>query len=81
MGELPPGRVGKAPDIQPHYLLWWTAWQDLSTERLGGAIPFHAMREYAVYHKLNLNLLKRIVWGLDAKYLEWQKKKAAKKNG
>ncbi len=81
MGELPPGRVGKAPTIEPSFSLWWNAWQDLSTERMGGAVPFRAMREYALHHKLDLNLLKRIVWDLDAVYAKYQKKKAAQKNG
>jgi len=78
MGQKAPERAGNPPDIEPSYQVWWTAWQDLTTDRPGGglySIPFSAMANYADRYGLDLELLKLIVWKLDGLFLERQRKR------
>jgi hypothetical protein len=66
------------PDIEPSMALWWHAYHDLKTERPPGglcAIPYFAIVHYADYHKLDLGLLKQIIWGLDSIFIEHERKR------
>lgn len=79
--RLPPRRTGNVPEIDPSFQLWWTAWQDLSTERPTGGlvtIPFGAIADYADRYDLDLGLLKIIIWGLDEIFLEHEKERRAR---
>jgi hypothetical protein len=77
-GRRPPNRAGNVPEIDPSLQLWWTAWQDLSTDRpVGGlvTIPFGAIASYADRYQLDLGLTKMIVWGLDEVFLEHERER------
>lgn len=84
MGREPPGRIGNVPEIEPSYLLWWTAWQDLKTERAPGGlypIPITTVRKYAEDNDLDYTMLKDVVYGLDGFFTNYLEKKQAAKKG
>lgn len=84
LNRLPPARVGDVPEIEPSFLIWWVAWQDLKTDRPPGglySIPHSAIALYADRYNLDLELLKRIIWGLDEIFLERERIRIKRETG
>ena len=71
-GIEPPEHVEAPPTIEPRFLCWWEAYQDLQTERRAarGPIPIGAITSYAREYGLDADTLKRIVWAVDRVLLD-----------
>ncbi len=71
-GLTPPDHIQDPPDIKPEFLIYWSAWKDLQTERSRprGSIPVNAIFAYADRLGLDRDRLKRIVWEVDKTILE-----------
>jgi len=71
-GLQPPEHLTDPPDVRPEFLIYWTAWKDLQSERKGprSAIPVNAIFDYAERVGLDQDRLKRIVWEVDKTLLE-----------
>ena len=82
-GLQPPEHLQEPPNIKPEFLIYWSAWKDLQSERSSprGAIPVNAIFAYAARLGLDRDRLKRIVWEVDKTILEHWKglDEAAKK--
>jgi len=66
-GLAPPEHLEAPPTVDPAFLLYWEAFQDLQGERRHprGPIPISAIAAYCDAYGLNLDRLKRIVWKVD----------------
>ena len=71
-GLQPPEHIAEPPDIEPHFFVYWEAYQDLQGERRSprGTIPITAIVDYCRAYGLDPDLLKRIVWKVDKVLLE-----------
>lgn len=60
-------------------MLYWTAYTDLQHERpparyvegkpVAQRIPWSAIANYARFHGLNVDELKRVIWAIDAEFI------------
>lgn len=71
-GLTPPEHIEEPPLIEPRFLVYWEAYQDLQTERRQprGRIPIGAITRYAQDYGLDPDTLKRIVWKVDETLLD-----------
>ncbi len=71
-GLTPPEHLEAPPQIDPRFLVYWEAFQDLQTERRTprGRIPVSAILDYSQAFGLNPDTLKRIVWTVDRVLLD-----------
>ncbi len=74
-GLQPPEHLQDPPNIEPEFLIYWTAWKDLQTERASPRkpIPVNAIFAYAERIGVDQGRLKRIVWEVDKTLLEYWK--------
>ncbi len=81
IGQTVQGRAGECPEIPSDLMFYWTAYQDLATERPQGgyyAIPYFKIVEYAKVWRADFDLLKMMIWAIDSLYLKYWKDKAPK---
>jgi hypothetical protein len=80
-GREPPPAYHQQPEIPEWYQFYWSAFNELSSERqisMGvGPIPRSAIRDYAVEYELSGDMsdkFMRIIHGLDVEYVEMANK-------
>ncbi len=81
-GLTPPEHIEAPPKVDPRFMVYWEAYQDLQTERRTprGAIPVVAIVEYCQAYGLNPDTVKRIVWKVDKVLLaHWKSKDESEK--
>jgi hypothetical protein len=63
-----PDRLQNPPDLPPEYRIYWTAFIDLTNDRLhpGSPIPWTAIHTYSTHLGVPVDDLKVVIWELDA---------------